>query len=312
MNTQIYLIAEKPRADKVKNALSKFGKISVLSNVDDLVKLNNSDEKVIGVAPGLIGWKLPNDVLDRVENLKGICTLSAWAHYIDLEYCQKKKIVVTNTPGANSQSVAEYAIWMMFSLAKKLPIQISDSFIANDDEEHKQIEITGKTMGIVGLGNVGGRIAKMGKGLGMRVIYWSPKTRNDSFEYRTLEETLKEADFLFNCVETYEGTNNLLNSENLSLMKTEAYFISVLGGMGWGPEDDVYLVKAVNEKRLAGFAVEGEHELKFVVPIIEKNSNIFIPGAYAYFTHEAEKLSLQKWVEAIEGVVTGSYKHRVV
>ncbi|MBD3279802.1 MAG: hypothetical protein GF390_03780, partial [Candidatus Pacebacteria bacterium] len=271
-----------------------------------------TENVILGVAPGIIDWKLPNDFLDKIKNLKGISTLSAWVHYIDLDYCKKRNIVVTNTPAANSQSVAEYAIWMMFSLAKKLPLQVSDGFKTKTDQNHKQIEIVGKTMAVFGLGNIGSRIAKMGKGLGMNVIYWSPKTKSKDYQYKDFDDALREADFIFNCVETYEGTKDLFDQDKLSQMRKTAYFISVLGGMGWGPEDNDYLVKAVNEGKLAGFAVEAEHEAKYKVPAIKRGANIFIPGGYAYFTHEAEKLSLQKWVEAITGITKGNFKYRVI
>lgn len=127
----IYLISDQPRADKVKDELSKLGKVSVFNNLSDFPIIPETEDVILGVAPGSIDWKLPNDFLDKIKNLKGISTLSAWAHYIDLDYCKKRNIIVTNTPAANSQSVAEYAIWMMFSLARKLPLQINDGFKKN-------------------------------------------------------------------------------------------------------------------------------------------------------------------------------------
>lgn len=308
----IYLIAGQQRTNKVKDELSQIGKVVIVDKLSDFPKITSNENVILGVDPGIINWKLPNDFLDKIKNLKGISTLSAWAHYIDLEYCKSRDIVVTNTPAANSQSVAEYAVWMMFSLAKKLPLQIQDGFKTKIDENHKQIEILGKTMAVFGLGNIGSRIAKMGQGLGMKVIYWSPKTRDKSYEYKEFDEALKEADFVFNGVETYEGTKSLFSEKKLSQMKKSAYFISVLGGMGWGPEDNNYLVKTVDEGKLAGFAIESEHEPKYEIPSFEKGKNIFIPGRYAYYTHEAEKLSLQKWLEAIRDIATKNFKYRVV
>ncbi|QQG41286.1 MAG: hypothetical protein HYV90_03890 [Candidatus Woesebacteria bacterium] len=307
----IYLIADKKRTDKVIDKLSKEGKVTVVQQLEDIVSFNDPDEKVIGVAPGLVDWKLPREELEKIKNIKGICTLSAWAQWIDLEYCKQNNILVANTPGANSQSVAEYAIWMMFSLARKLSLQIAENFETHDDEIHYQSEILGKTMGIVGLGNIGGRIAKMGKGLGMNVIYWSPKSRNDDYRYTELTDLLKESDYVFNCVETYQKTKNLFDRDKLFLMKKTACFISVLGGMGYGQEDDNYIIEAVNKGNLGGFAVEGEHEKSFVMTDIKSGSNIFVSGNYAYYTLEAETRSLEKWVKAIAGVITQNYKYLV-
>mgnify|MGYP001570670982 CR=1 FL=1 len=308
---KIYLIADNTRTDRVENELSTLGKVVVVQRLEEITAFNDPEEKVIGVAPGEVEWKLPKEELEKIKNIKGICTLSAWAQWIDLEYCKLNSIAVTNTPGANSQSVAEYAIWMMFSLARKLPQQIVEKFKTNDDENHHQSEILGKTMGIVGLGNIGDRIAKMGKGLGMNVVYWSPKSRNDEYPYKEFTQLLKESDYIFNCVETYQDTQNLFDIEKLSHMKKSACFISVLGGMGYGQEDDNYLIEAVNSGNLGGFAVEGEHEKNYKLPEIKSDSNIFIPGSYAYYTKEAETLSLQKWVEAITGIITKNYKYQV-
>lgn len=313
----IYLIVEKNKGKKVKGDLSKVGKVTILDSGDkDFSKykqlFNDSEDKIIGVAPGILDWKVPTEELRKIENIKGISTLSSWAHYIDLDYCKKNKIVVTNTPGANSQAVAEYALWMMFSLARKLPLQVEENFKSITDLDHKQTEVEGKTVGIIGLGNIGGRIAKMTKGLGMNVVYWSPKSRDNKYEYLELNELLETSDFVINCVETYEGTKGLLNKKNLSLLKKDASFISVLGGMGWGPEDFDYLIERINTDKLAGLAVESEHEHNYKLPKVKKSKNVFIPGSYAYFTKEAEERSLEKWVEAISGIVTKKYKYRVV
>ena len=167
-------------------------------------------------------------------------------------------------------------------------------------------------MSVVGLGNVGGRIAKMGKGLGMKVVYWSPKSRDKRFQYKNLTTLLKESDFVFNCIEAYEKTKNFFSKEKLSLLKKDACFISVMGGMGWGPENNDFLIKMINEDKIAGLAIEGEHEPKYKVPPFKKGKNVFIPGAYAFYTKEAEERSNEMWLESIIGIATGKYIRRVV
>jgi phosphoglycerate dehydrogenase-like enzyme len=306
----IYLIEDKEKLGNSLNKLKKYGKVVALtSGQKDIKKYRNlfddQEDKIIAVGPGVIEWNFPVDVIKNIKNLKGICTKSSWAYFIDIEYCKENNIVVCNTPGANSQSVAEYAILMMLTLARKLPLQIGDKFKPYRDGRHLQIEVMGKTMGVIGLGNVGRRIAKLGKGLGMKVIYWSPRTREEEFEYKDLNSLLKESDFIFNCVEIKGETRELLNKNNLSLLKSNAYFLSVMGGMGWGTEDDDYLIEMVNENKIAGMAIENEHNAKYVIPKIKKGSNVFIAGAYAWYTTEARERSNKMWEESIVGIIKG-------
>src|SRR3990172_7758439 len=124
---KIYLIEDKEKLEDSVKELGKHGTvISLTSGEKEISKyrelFKDEDEKVIGIAPGIIEWKFPLEDIKKIINLKGICTKSSWAYYIDIEYCKKNGIVVCNTPGANSQSVAEYAIWMLLSLVRKLPI----------------------------------------------------------------------------------------------------------------------------------------------------------------------------------------------
>ena len=243
-----------------------------------------------------------------MPNLKGICTRSTWAEYINLELCKKLGVVVTNCPEVNSQSVAEYAIWQMLSVARKLPQQIDDNFKIKEDTDHEGEEIMGKTMGIIGLGTIGTRIAKMGKAMGMKVIYWSRKKKSVPFQYKSFNGVLKQADFVVNCIHGCEETKNILNKKNLRLLKPTAYYVSILGGAGWGYEDCLFLAQMVEKGKLAGFSVENEHNGKFPTKF---KGNVFIPGGYAWFTKEAREKYVKVWSESIIGIATGKVVNRV-
>ena len=96
-----------------------------------------------------------------------------------------------------------------------------------------------------------------------------------------------------------------LNKEKLDLLKPEAFVISVISGMGWGPQDDKYLVEMVNKGRLAGFAVENEYEQAFKEPKVGKGKNVFITGNNAYYTKEAQDRSLKMWIDNIIATAKG-------
>jgi len=310
---KIYLITRRETVGRIIPDLGKLGKVVVFDSGDKKISnyshlFEDEEEKVLGIDPGILEWSFPKEDLERMKNLKGICTKSSWAFYIDIEYCNKHGIPVTNVPGANSQSVAEYAFWMLLSLVKKLPMQIKEGYKAMHDKEHEQIEVTGRKMGIIGLGKVGGHLARMGSAFGMGVSYWSRNKKDVPYEFASVEKILKTSDFIFNSLENCKETQNFLSKEKLALMRTDAYFVSVMGGAGWGVEDDEYLVDMVNTGKLAGFAVENEHKGEFAK---EFSGNVFIPGAFAWFTKEAKERTLRGFKESLIGLATGKVVNQV-
>lgn len=304
---KIYLIGKKGEYDSSVEELNKYGQVILLDSEEKEVKnypelFADHEEKIIGVAPGVIEWKFPAEDIKRISKLRGICTKSSWGFYIDIEYCKQNNIWVTNVPGANSRSVAEYAFWMMLSLAKNLPQQQKESFKIVHDDDHYQTEISDKKIGIIGLGRIGTYLAKMAQGFGMEVWYSGRKPKEVPYHFASVEDVLKNADFIFDCLEICPETKNYLNKDRLDLMKKSAYFISVMGGAGWGVEDDNHLAKMVEEGKLAGFSIENVHTGEFPQ---EFKGNIFIPAGYAWYTNEARVRQDKVFTESMIGLASG-------
>ncbi len=313
---KIYLIENNNKID-YKKELQAYGEVIILdSGEKDISKyeelFENDEPKIIGVDVGIIEWNFPLEDIKKIKNLVGIVSKSSWVYYLDVDYCKKNNIIVANIAGANSQSVAEHAIWMMFNLAKRLPSQIESNFKTERIENNQGVEVVEKTAGIIGLGNIGSRIAKMAKGLGMNVIYWSPKSRDKEYSFKELDVVLKDSDFIFNCIEAFDKTKNFFDKEKLNLLDKNSYFISVMGGMGWGTEDNNYLIELINEGKIAGYATENEHDPKYKLSKINKGANILIASTYAHYTKEAEARSEKLWIESIIGIATKKYVRRVV
>lgn len=311
---KIYIIGKKGEFDSSVEELSKYGQVVLLDSGEKEIKkypelFADPEEKIIGVAPGVIEWTFPVEDIKRILKLRGICTKSSWGFYIDIEYCKQNNIWVTNIPGANSRSVAEYAFWMMLSLAKNLPQQQRENFKSTCDDDHYQTEISDKKMGIIGLGKIGSHLAKMAQGFGMEVWYSGRKPKEVPYRFASVEEVLENADFVFDCLENCPETKNYLNKERLDLMKPTSYFISVMGGAGWGVEDDNHLVKMVEEGRLAGFSVENEHSGEFQK---EFKGNVFVPGGYAWYTNEARQRSNKVFIESMAGMASGKVVNEII
>ncbi|MBI2464707.1 hypothetical protein HYV64_01065 [Candidatus Shapirobacteria bacterium] len=295
----IYLVGTEKEFSYSTDAFKKVGDVIYVNSFSEI--FSDPDEKILGIAPGVIEWKFPLEDLKKIQNLKGICTKSSWGFYIDIEYCHQHHIPVCNVPGANSRSVAEYAFWMMLSLAKKLPEQIKDNFETHEyDSNH--VEISDKKIGIIGLGKIGNHLAKMAQGFSMEVWYSGRSPKVNPYKFSTVEDLLINCDFIIDCLENCPETQNYLNKDRLSLMKPTAYFISVMGGAGWGVEDDEFLIEMVKNRKLAGFSVEGEHKGDFPKEFV---GNVFIPPAYAWKTVEANDRTNKIFTETMVALATG-------
>lgn len=307
---EIYLIQKATSENDTYTKLSIINNLKVIKHTEEFSKitdykeiLSSNSEKIIAIEPKVLNWSLPKEELKQIKNLRAIITKSAWIDFLDLDYCKSQNIIIKNTPATNSRSVAEYAIWMMFSLVKQYTRQIKEQLITHLDTDHIQTEIEHKTVGIIGLENIGKEIAKMSKGLGMKVQYWSKTSRDKKFKYQTLENLLKTSDIVFNCIEQSNATTGLLNAKLLDNLQAHTMYISVLGGAFWyDVEDALHLIKMVENKKLGGFAIENEHKDKTKFPKDIKG-NVFVPAAYGWYTKEALDRTNQKWYESILEVI---------
>jgi D-3-phosphoglycerate dehydrogenase / 2-oxoglutarate reductase len=175
---------------------------------------------------------------------------------IDAIYAEVKGIKVTNTPRASSVSVAELALAHMFSMCRF--IGISNVTMRNGEwnkNSYEGTEISGKTLGLVGMGRIAQELALRSKALGMKVIYYDILGKLDSvpYQYLQLEDVLQQADFLSLHIPGTPDKKPLLGAKELALMKPTAYIINTARG---NLIDLDALCAALNENRLAGAAFD--------------------------------------------------------
>ncbi len=104
-------------------------------------------------------------------------------------------IPIINTKNFSTNAVAEWAMTMAFNAYRKVPLMIKSGFNL-DYEKHQGLELRGKTAGVIGLGNIGTRIAEIAQGLGTKVVYWSQNSRDKRFEMLPLEDLMKKSDIM--------------------------------------------------------------------------------------------------------------------
>lgn len=200
--------------DNQLQQLSGIGEVIFLEDLFDLDKapyLNNDDEKILMIDPDWYNWNVNANHLSKIKNLKGICLSTTAFDWIDLKYCKENNIVVCNIPKYSTDSVAEYAIFLMMCLAKKYPIQAKTNFKMDYSKYMLNTEIRNKTAGIIGLGTIGTKIANLCNALGMNVIYWNRSEKDSKYEKVDIETIFIKADFIFPTFATNDDTKKISN-----------------------------------------------------------------------------------------------------
>ena len=200
--------------------------------------------------------KVGPDVLDAATNLKIIVRGGVGLDNIDVPYAKSKGIQVRNTPQASSNSVAELALGYMLALARKIP-QATMSMTAGEwkKKQLKGSEIGGKTLGLIGFGNIGGLLGKKASALGMNVIFYdviTPPDPGDAMQV-SLDEVLTQSDFISLHVPKVPATTNMLNAEAFAKMKDGVYLINCARG---GIVDEDALCDALASGKVAGAALD--------------------------------------------------------
>jgi D-3-phosphoglycerate dehydrogenase len=200
--------------------------------------------------------KVGPDVLDAATNLKIIVRGGVGLDNIDLPYAKTKGVLVRNTPKASSNSVAELALGYMLALARRIP-QATMSMTAGEwkKKQLKGSEIGGKTLGLIGFGNIGGLLGKKASALGMRVIFYDVITPPDpgDAEQVSLDEVLAQSDFISLHVPKLPATTNMLNAETFAKMKDGVYLVNCARG---GIVDEDALYDALASGKVAGAALD--------------------------------------------------------
>jgi D-3-phosphoglycerate dehydrogenase len=176
---------------------------------------------------------------------------------IDHKYAEQKGVSVRNTPAASSPSVAELAVAHMFALARFIPVaKMTMSEGKWDKKKYKGIELSGKTLGIIGIGRIGIELANRADALGMNVIYTDIRDDLDvsqSFKRVSFEDVLGKSDFISVHVPISKGQPALIGKKEISGMKDGSYIINCARG---GVVDEEALIDALDSGKLAGAGVD--------------------------------------------------------
>ena len=200
--------------------------------------------------------------IDAAPNLKLICVAATGTNNVDIPYANSKGIPVKNAIGYSTESVVQVTFTILLSLVGQLPY--FDNAVKNGnyskglsftDVSKVFWELKGKKYGVVGLGNIGSKVAAIAKAFGMEVVYYATSGIAHSNEYEavSLEKLMSECDVISVHCPLNERTNNLITYKELAMMKKTSYIVN-LGRGGIINETD--LVRALNENLLAGAGID--------------------------------------------------------
>ena len=179
----------------------------------------------------LLGFQVPigEDMLAAAPNLKYIGILATAYGKVDLRTAAKRNIPVCNLGGYSTESVAEFVITAILHEIRNIKEGLQRSEVGNYSFEGiKARELKNSNFGVIGLGNIGNRVAELAAGFGANVSYWSRTKKKSSFQYQELESLLRNCTYISVNVAETEDTLGLLNAKNLPLIKPGSILISTV------------------------------------------------------------------------------------
>jgi D-3-phosphoglycerate dehydrogenase len=218
---------------------------------------------VAGYANGA-QWLAGPELVQRCEQLLAVCSAGAGYDVIDVEACTRAGIAVCNNSGPGAEAVAEHALGFMLDLAKKITVadRVLRAGPLRDRLALRGSQLSGKTLGVIGLGAIGGRLVELCAPFGMEVLVFDPYLDDVSAHARgvqlvTLAELLERSDFVqVTCPLTSE-TQGLIGRAQFAAMKPTAYFITTARGP---VHDEAALLDALVSGGIAGAGVDVFHE----------------------------------------------------
>lgn len=287
--------------------LSKYAKLIFLESYFDLDSaeyLKDDEEKILMADPEWYHWNLRKDHISKIKNLKAICINTTAFDWIDGEYCNNNGIIVTHTPKYSTDSVAEYAIFLMMCLAKKLPIQIKTNYKMEYNHEMLNTEIRDKTVGIIGLGTIGTRIAELCSNLGMKVIYWSKNKKENSYQRVEVDEIFKKADYIIPTFATNDETRKLITDERIEMMSGNNLINIIINPV------EIYNHNLVLEKA-------GKNEIGYAFEIYDDKTlndfkgNVMSTAPYSFYTKESIDRLVELWCNNTIGILNNNLQNVV-
>lgn len=296
-----------------------MGEVPTLKNLEKLgnytsypITLPHERKERVVSADVIITCKviIDKELIDSCPHLKLICVAATGMNNVDVEYAQSKGITVKNVAGYSTESVAQLTITMVLALLSR--IAYYDQFVKSGEYSRSDMfthygpsffELKGKTLGIIGLGNIGSRVAEIFSAFGMDIVYHSVSGTNMSSKYKHLKlnNLLSVCDIITIHCPLTPLTKNLINKQNISLLKPGVILINMARG-GIVNENDIS--DALNSNWLGAFGTDvfEKEPMAADSPFVKlKNKdNVILTPHIAWTSVEARTLLIEKLIDNIQ------------
>ena len=266
--------------------------------------------------------RMNEELLKDAPNVKMLAITATGFDNIDLEYCKSRGIAAANVKAYSTPAVAQHTFAMALFVLEKISYYdeyvksgrySSQSGFCNFDEKYN--ELSGKTWGIIGMGNIGRSVARIAEAFGCKVIFYSASGNSTCTDYERveLETLLKESDVLSIHCPLSDRTRNLINRDTLKLMKRNAILINVARGP---VVNDADLAEALNNGTIAGVGLDvlGVEPMEKDNPLglIKDSRKLLITPHMAWASVESRQRCFDEVFENIRAFMEGRERNRLV
>ena len=298
----------------VADSLNQAGLDLLAAEHDVIVKTGLSEDELVqelGDVQALLvrsQTQVTARVIEAAPRLEVIGRAGVGVDNIDLDAATQRGVIVVNAPLANTMSTAEHAFGLMLAVARNVP-QAHGSLRGGawDRSKYAGVELSGRTLGIVGLGRIGAEVARRARAFEMRVVAYDPFVSRDrasqlGVELRELDELLAESDFVTLHTALHEGTRGMIGAHQFALMKPTAYLVNAARG---ALVDEQALYTAVDSGQIAGAAIDVFSEEPAVGNVVTTHDRIVVTPHLAASTAEAQTRAATQTAEQILDVLAG-------
>ncbi len=223
---------EKWEEDYIKNSLSGNELVLTEEKLDESLAAKYQDAEIISI---FIYTNLNKELINKLPNLKFVATRSTGSDHIDIEYCRQKGIVVSNVPTYGAHTVAEHTFALILAISRKIVSSVEQAKRGDFSSENLQgFDLAGKTLGVVGTGNIGKNVAEIALSFEMNVLAFSRTVSNElvskGVKYVTLDELLANSDIVTLHLPHTKETEHIINLSNIEKFKKGSILINTARG----------------------------------------------------------------------------------